>query len=100
MSRTVSIARNTVLFELVNDKVHGIVSTEIDDDKVHETVGGGRAMKTTGWQEKDDRTIREMREYMVRERLDAFIPWKTAHIAYLTNYYDIVHMNIFWEEMT
>jgi Xaa-Pro aminopeptidase len=54
----------------------------------------------TGWREKDDRNIKEMRAYMGRERLDAFIPWKAQHIAYLTNYYDEVHTGIQWQEMT
>ena len=56
-------------------------------------------MATTGWKEKDDRTIAELRDYLEREELDAFIPWKTAHLAYLTNYYDLLHMEILWEEM-
>ena len=54
---------------------------------------------TTGWKEKDDRTIVEMRQYMERERLDAFIPSKTVHVAYLMNYYDFVHADISWEEL-
>lgn len=52
----------------------------------------------TGWKEKDDRTIVEMRQYMERERLDAFIPTKIVHIAYLMNYYDSAHTDISWEE--
>ena len=56
--------------------------------------------RATGCREKDDRIFREMRAYMERERLDAFIPWKIPHIAYLTNYYDEVHMGIQWQEMT
>ena len=52
-----------------------------------------------GWQEKDDRTIRGMRDYMEREDLIAFIPTKVPHVAYLLNYYDQVHANILWEEM-
>jgi Xaa-Pro aminopeptidase len=59
-----------------------------------------RETQATGWREKDDRSIQEMRAYMERERLDAFIPWKPQHIAYLTNYYDEVHMGIQWKEMT
>ena len=54
---------------------------------------------STGWQEKDDRTIRGMRDYMEREDLIAFIPTKVPHVAYLLNYYDQVHANILWEEM-
>lgn len=57
-------------------------------------------MPPTGWKEKDDRTIAEIRAYLERERLEAFIPWKVPHLAYLTNYYDLLHMNILWEEMT
>jgi len=53
----------------------------------------------TGWKEKDDRTIAEMCEYMEREHLDAFIPTKAVHLAYLLNYYDLVHAQIPWEEM-
>lgn len=53
----------------------------------------------TGWKEKDDRTIAEMREYMDREGLDAFIPTKIPHVAYLLNYYDCLHAQILWEEM-
>lgn len=56
-------------------------------------------MQPTGWREKDDYTIREMRAYLEREKLDAFIPWKPAHIAYLTNYFDKVHVGIPWDEM-
>ena len=56
-------------------------------------------MSTTGWREKDDRTITGIRSYLERERLDVFIPSKTAHIAYLTNYYDSLHMNILWDEV-
>ena len=56
-------------------------------------------MPSTGWKEKDDRTIAELRSGMERQKLDAFIPWKGAHLAYLTNYYDMVHMSIPWEEM-
>ncbi|MDP6114019.1 MAG: M24 family metallopeptidase [Planctomycetota bacterium] len=56
-------------------------------------------MTTTGWKEKDDRTIAEIRAYLTREKLDAFIPWKVPHLAYLTNYFDQLHMNILWEEM-
>lgn len=44
-------------------------------------------MSSTGWQEKDDRTIAEIRAYLEREELDAFIPWKVPHLGYLTNYY-------------
>ncbi len=54
----------------------------------------------TGWKEKDDRTIAEIRLYLDSEKLDAFIPWKPSHLAYLTNYYDMVHFGIPWEEMT
>ena len=57
-------------------------------------------MRETGWKEKDDYTIKEIRDYMEREQLDAFIPWKSAHIGYLTNYYDLVHINVAWEELT
>ena len=57
-------------------------------------------MAQTGWKEKDDRTIAQMRDYMEREGLDAFIPSKTEHIAYLLNYWDIVHTSILWEERT
>ncbi|MBI2441420.1 MAG: aminopeptidase P family protein [Lentisphaerae bacterium] len=57
-------------------------------------------MKNTGWREKDDRTIREIRAYLEREKLDAFIPSKETHICYLTNYYDSIHMALLWEEMT
>ncbi len=60
-------------------------------------------MKKTGWREKDDYTIREIRAYMERERLDTFIPWKPTHIGYLTNYYDTSHLDILvqqWEELT
>ena len=57
-------------------------------------------MTSSGWKEKDDRTITEIRSYLEQHDLDAFIPWKVAHLAYLTNYYDILHMNILWEEMT
>ena len=57
-------------------------------------------LNLTGWKEKDDRTISEMRTYMEAEGLDAFIPWKIPHIAYLTNYYDELHMGLQWEEMT
>jgi len=53
----------------------------------------------TGWKEKDDRTIAEMCEYIKRERLDAFIPTKITHLAYLLNYYDPVHAYILPEEM-
>ena len=53
----------------------------------------------TGWKEKDDRTIAEMCDYMERERLDAFIPTKIPHVAYLLNYYDYLHAHILWEEM-
>ncbi|MBI3986541.1 MAG: aminopeptidase P family N-terminal domain-containing protein [Lentisphaerae bacterium] len=56
-------------------------------------------MNETGWREKDDYTIREIRGYLEREKLDAFIPWKPAHIAYLTNYFDKVHVGIPWDEM-
>ena len=56
-------------------------------------------MPSTGWKEKDDRTIAELRAGMERQKLDAFIPWKGAHLAYLTNYYDMVHMSIPWDEM-
>ncbi len=56
-------------------------------------------MVKAGWREKDDRSIKEIKAYMEHERLDAFIPSKIPHIAYLTNYYDIIHMNITWEEM-
>ncbi len=54
----------------------------------------------TGWKEKDDRTITEIQNFLKQRKLDAFIPQKPAHIAYLTNYYDILHINILWEEMT
>lgn len=54
----------------------------------------------TGWKEKDDRTIAGMREFMERENLVAFIPTKIPHVAYLLNYYDKLHANILWEEMT
>ncbi|MBT3288624.1 MAG: aminopeptidase P family protein [Victivallales bacterium] len=53
----------------------------------------------TGWKEKDDRTRREMCKYMEREELDAFIPSKIPHVAYLLNYYDSLHAHILWEEM-
>ncbi len=56
-------------------------------------------MKKTGWEEKDDYTIKEIRNYMKREKLDAFIPWKQSHLAYLLNYYDRLHSGILWEEM-
>ena len=56
-------------------------------------------MASTGWQEKDDRTIVEIRQYLDREKLDAFIPWKIPHVAYLTNYYDMLHLSIPWEEI-
>jgi len=55
-------------------------------------------MPPTGWKEKDDRTIAEIREYLDREHLDAFIPWKVPHLAYLMNYYDPLHAEISWEE--
>jgi Xaa-Pro aminopeptidase len=57
-------------------------------------------MEPTGWKEKDDRNSEEIRSYLEREKLDAFIPWKPAHIGYLSNYYDQVHINILWEEMS
>jgi Xaa-Pro aminopeptidase len=57
-------------------------------------------IEPTGWREKDDRTIAEMRGYMEAERLDAFIPWKPPHLAYLLNYSDPVHTAILWDEMT
>ena len=57
-------------------------------------------MNDTGWREKDDYTIQEIRSYLEHEKLDAFIPWKPEHIGYLTNYFDKVHTNILWEEMT
>jgi Xaa-Pro aminopeptidase len=63
-----------------------------DDDEAN-------AGAITGWKEKDDRTIAEMCEYMELERLDAFIPTKTTHLAYLLNYFDYVHAQIPWEEM-
>jgi Xaa-Pro aminopeptidase len=53
----------------------------------------------TGWQEKDTRNIREIRAYLERQKLDAFIPWKPAHVAYLTNHYDDLHLNILWEQV-
>ena len=53
----------------------------------------------TGWKEKDDRTIAEMCDYMKREDIDAFIPTKIPHVAYLLNYYDYLHAHILWEEM-
>ena len=55
-------------------------------------------MSLTGWKEKDDRTIAEIRQYLERENLDAFIPWKVPHLAYLTNQYDMLHMNVLWEQ--
>ena len=63
-----------------------------DDDKAD-------AETHTGWREKDDRTIAEMCDYMERQRLDAFIPTKAVHLAYLLNYFDFVHAQIPWEEM-
>ena len=57
------------------------------------------SMASTGWKEKDDRTITEIRHYLHWEKLDAFIPWKPAHLAYLTNYCDMLHLGIPWEEM-
>ncbi len=56
-------------------------------------------MKNTGWKEKDDYTIQQIRDYLEKHQLDAFIPWKTAHIAYLMNFYDPIHAYIPWEEM-
>jgi Xaa-Pro aminopeptidase len=55
-------------------------------------------MSKTGWKEKDDRTIAEIRDYLERQKLDAFIPWKVTHLVYLTNYCDMLHMNILWEQ--
>jgi len=57
-------------------------------------------LETTGWRQKDDRTIAEMRGYMEREKLDVFLPSKPAHIAYLMDYWDVLHTAILWEEMT
>jgi Xaa-Pro aminopeptidase len=56
-------------------------------------------MKTTGWQEKDDYTISELRTLLAAEKIDLFIPWKSPHLAYLLNYYDKLHGTIFWDEM-
>ena len=56
-------------------------------------------MSSMGWKEKDDRTITEIRQYLISEKLHAFIPWKPAHFAYLTNYFDLLHFGIPWEEM-
>lgn len=53
----------------------------------------------TGWREKDDRTIREVRRLMREDELDALLPWKAAHVAYLMNFFDSVHAVIPWEEM-
>lgn len=56
-------------------------------------------MKETGSREKDDRVINEIHNYLDNNKLDAFIPSKIAHIGYLLNFYDILHMNITWEEI-
>jgi len=56
-------------------------------------------MKETGWKEKDNRTIKMIHEYLERKNLDAFIPFKPTHVAYLTNYFDRIHTTIPWEEM-
>jgi len=55
-------------------------------------------MAQTGWKEKDDRTIVEIRDYLEREKLDAFMPWKMQHLAYLTNHFDMLHMSVLWEQ--
>jgi len=60
---------------------------------------GSTDAQETGWREKDDRTIKEIRSYLEREDLDVFIPWKMHHIAYLTNYHDAAHQSIMWDEM-
>lgn len=49
--------------------------------------------------EHDERTIGTIRGYLRDNGLDAFIPAKPAHVAYLTRYYDKLHVNILWEEM-
>ncbi|MCX5660684.1 MAG: aminopeptidase P family N-terminal domain-containing protein [Planctomycetota bacterium] len=53
----------------------------------------------TGWREKDERTLVEVRRLLARDRLDAILPWKAAHRAYLLNFFDAVHADVPWEEM-
>lgn len=53
----------------------------------------------TGWREKDSRTLAAVRRLLARERLDAILPWKAAHRAYLLNFFDAVHADVPWEEM-
>lgn len=53
----------------------------------------------TGWREKDERSLTEVRRLLSAARLDALLPWKTAHLAYLTNFLDGVHAAVPYEEM-
>ena len=53
----------------------------------------------TGWREKDEYTLPEMRRLMSAAKIDAMLPWKSAHVAYLTNFWDAVHTPISYEEM-
>lgn len=46
-----------------------------------------------------DRNLAKIKDYLKARGLAAFMPVKPVHVAYLTHYFDELHIGILWEEM-